>query len=195
MSQGNGQSVISLMDRIQVGMNGVTIPKFVPGAQKRDEDDKVLGHCDDFLKRLKSYHEQLGANAMPLQKEAKELERALIEAIGSLKQKTDAASLVLQLAGFSTPDLQAKAARLQEVAKELNPQVAYANFVGDLFWAEVRNRLPDTAGATGIALRADWSLVASERDDDDEHGHGLGDIISSMFGGRGRGPGPFVLRA
>ncbi len=187
MSQGNGKSVMSLIDRLQMGMASVTIPEMVANAEERGPDEKVVVHCDDFLKRLHSYHNHLTAGLLPLQNEAKAIERELIGMLEGLPQGGNIGELVMKLAGFSSPDLVAKATRLQDITKELKPQAAFANWVGSSFWVEVKSRFPETANLSHLALRSDWSIVASE---DEDHGRegGLGDMLAEMFGRGGRGP-------
>lgn len=191
MSQGNGHTTLSLMERLQAGMVSAKIPSSVPNARKRSPDDTVVAECDEFLKRLRAYHMQLINDMMPLREEAQSLERSLIDAIGGLKQKTDAAALFLQLAGLSTPELQKKAARLQELAKQIRPQAAYANWVGDYFWAEAKSRFPAIAESDSVALRSDWSLVVDTDDDHDHEPGGFGELIASLMGRSGRGPSIF----
>lgn len=158
-----GTGPTSLLERIQAGMSAVaSIPPVVEGGEPVGRRDKVVGHCDDFLKRLKVYHSSLIEEVEPLRSEGARLEGSLIEAVEGISKVSDAAKLFKQLAGLATPELVAKADRMAVLKVELDPKVRYVNFVGDYFWAEVRSRIPAAADEESIGVRDDWSIVVTD---------------------------------
>lgn len=167
---GNGASVSSaLFDRLSAGMAAVTPLAEPRDTMPRDPGEESIGRCDEFLIRLYTYHVSLIESIQPIEREMRMLERKLLDVVGAFKRKSvDVVSLFGELEKFMTEENKACAARLAELKAKIQPEARYVKWVGDLFWAEARSRLPALEDPSGISLRADWTFVAETEKDEDE---------------------------
>jgi len=167
---GNGASVSSaLFDRLSAGMAAVTPLAEPRDTMPRDPGEESIGRCDEFLIRLYTYHVSLIESIQPIEREVRMLERKLLDVVGAFKRKSvDVVSLFGELEKFMTEENRACAARLAELKAKIQPEARYVKWVGDLFWAEARSRLPALEDPSGISLRADWTFVAETENDEDE---------------------------
>ncbi len=195
MTTGNGAAAQTLVGRLQAGIAAATILTSPSGTKDPQPNDKVLLVCDDYLRRLYSYHAGMALAVRSIEDEHNALNRELLQlTTAKIRGGGNLRAMLASMAGLNSPEINEKITQLEALRAKLLPQAEYIRWIGDTFWAETKSRFTMTPDIRGSTLRSDWSIVAlPEGEDDDDVGFDLGGLdlgglmaVLGPFGDRGR---------
>lgn len=162
-------SFATVLEEITAGVQAVTPEQILPpeGASELKAGQKPILVCDDYLKRLFTYHKMRATEANVLLAEGQKLKKEVLEACRSGRKEPREINSLKDLIGSIVgnlrepgPDEQAKIERMEQIDREVAPQARFISLLGDIFWAEVRNRAPEGVDVGNITLCSDWSVVS-----------------------------------
>ena len=167
MTSGKKDQDDSLLQRIVRDLAATQIHEKFPEAPERKPDHKVVGQCDDYLKRLFSYCYELAKKLKPLHGEIEDLGVEFMEPLDLLMDiaagKEDASDLFTEkFGGLRIISLQVMALRLGKLRKDLKPKQDYLNLIAAHIVPELHRRIPDAGKCSRVAVTSDWSVIAVE---------------------------------
>ena len=164
-TSGNGNTtVVTVIDQIIVRLAALTPDKYIVPDYDGDADGHIVGVASTYLKRLDTLRRMLANELEPLDREASNLLAKFAAIV-----KTRATPLDLVNSVISHPELREYAERINEIEREMNPKIALASIVKDIFWAELRNQFPEVMDKDSVFINGDWRIgwadTSVERED------------------------------
>lgn len=154
----------SLLELLMAGIAAIDLASEAPPTNPDAPGDEVtiVGEADDYLKRVFCVRRKMVAQVEALKNEAEATSFDILGAKAVLRLRSIGSWLLGLMDGNN--GRREKAERLAEVEALLEDRVFLINWANDLFWAEVKRRLPESKKFEQLTIFHDWRIGGSSSD-------------------------------
>lgn len=151
---------VPLFGLVQKGIAEVDLSKLTPPEQVRPEKVAVVGHCDDYLKKVYTFGARVASEHTRLTEEARELAHVILGGGQRFLKVSDWISLIIK-------SDEGRRERLRIIEDEIQIKKALATLASKIFQEGVQHRFPDTQKYAVSAIYNDWSIGGREEEEVD----------------------------